>query len=469
MVGGAVRDFFLGKTAEDLDVATNATPQDVSRLFRKVVPTGIAHGTVTVFFKGRKIECTTFRTEKGYSDSRHPDEIAFSASIEEDLARRDFTMNAIAVRLPDGEITDPFDGRGAIKRRTIKSVGDPVTRFSEDGLRPLRCVRFACQTGFSVDEETLAAIPSCLSVTAKVSRERVRDEFIKILRSPKPSLALRLMEGTGLLQLILPELAACRGIEQLGFHHDDVLDHMLKACDAAYPSLTVRAAALFHDIGKPSCRAWNPEKGRYTFYNHEKKSAEIAGEIMTRLRFPQKTVHSVRHLIELHMFHYEPSWTSAAVRRFIVKAGVENIPDLFKLRAADSHATFSSGCDRAAATENPADAPIENENALLAEFEKRIEKELASASALSTKDLAVNGRDLIRAGIPAGPVMGKILDELFSTVLADPKNNEKERLLRIARAYHQKLSVGGPHDPHAGRTETPRTPHTRGKQKMNET
>lgn len=432
MVGGAVRDFFLRREAEDLDIATDATPEQVISMFRKVIPTGIEHGTVTILFKGKKIECTTFRTEKGYSDSRHPDSISFSSSVEEDLSRRDFTMNAIAVRLPDGKIVDPFGGRQAIKDRIIKTVGNPVERFSEDGLRPVRCVRFASQTGFSVDGPTLESIPVCLSATANVSMERIRDEFIKILLSPKPSTALRLMEKTGLLELILPEAASCRGVEQLGFHKDDVLDHMLKACDSSDPgNFNVRAAAFFHDIGKPLCQEWSPEKERYTFYNHEKKSAEITGKIMNRLRFSRKTIQDVCHLIEMHMFHYEPSWSDAAVRRFTVKAGIESIPDLFRLRAADSAAT--SGCGPDGVYRSP-------EGMLLRELEKRIKKEVDANAALSVKDLAVNGSDLMKAGIPAGPLMGKILDELFATVLSDPGSNKKDRLLKIADAFYRKLS-----------------------------
>ena len=438
MVGGAVRDFYLGKKAEDLDVATDAPPEKAMSLFKKVIPTGIAHGTVTIFFKGARVECTTFRTEKGYSDSRHPDEVLFSSSIEEDLARRDFTMNAIAVRLPDGKVVDPFGGREAIKKRIIETVGDAQKRFLEDGLRPIRCARFAAQTGFDVAEETLAAIPSCLASVAAVSKERVRDELVRMLSAGKPSIAFRLMERTGLLSLILPELAACRGVEQLGFHKDDVLDHLLNACDLSSPeNLNVRLAALFHDIGKPECREWSGEKGRFTFYNHENVSAKKAESILTALRFPGKTVKAVSSLIENHMFHYESSWSAAAVRRFMVKAGVENIPDLFRLRAADSAATFADdpACEDALRMARETDLP-ENR-----ELRKRIEKELKANAALSLKDLAVNGRDLMAAGIPQGPKMGLVLRELMQAVIADPACNTRERLTAIAKAYSEKLNA----------------------------
>ena len=439
MVGGAVRDHYLGKQAQDLDVATDAPPEEVVGLFKKVIPTGIAHGTVTIFFKGARIECTTFRTEKGYSDSRHPDAVSFSSSIEDDLARRDFTMNAIAVRLPDGLVVDPFGGRAAIKAKIIETVGDAKTRFTEDGLRPIRCVRFAAQTGFAVTDATLAAIPQTLDSVAAVSKERIRDELIRMLSADKPSVAFRLMEKTGLLGLILPELAACRGVEQLGFHKDDVLDHLFNACDLSRPqNLNVRLAALFHDVGKPECREWSCEKGRYTFYNHENVSAKMAEVLLERLRFPTKTIKAVCALIANHMFHYESSWSAAAVRRFMVKAGVENIPDLFALRAADSSATF-------------ADNPESDEAVRLArqvefsenrELKERIEKEINAKAALSLKDLAVGGRDLIAEGIKAGPQMGLILNELMSAVIADPECNTRERLIEIAKAYSARLAAG---------------------------
>lgn len=434
MVGGAVRDYFRGRPAEDWDVATDAMPGDVIRLFRRVIPTGIAHGTVTVLFKGRKIECTTFRTETGYSDSRHPDHVQLGrVPVEDDLSRRDFTMNAIAVRLPDGAVVDPFGGREAIRNRRISAVGNPLERFSEDGLRPLRCVRFAAQTGFTVDGETLAAIPSCLSATAAVSQERIRDELQKMLAAPRPSDAFRLMEQTGLLALILPELAACRGVLQLGFHRDDVLDHLFLSCDLAAPDdPEVRLAALLHDTGKPFCREWNPEKGRFSFYRHEEKSAELAQSILTRLRFPRKTVEFVAHLVKNHMFRYTPDWSDAAVRRFLVRVGAENIPALFRLRAADFAST-------SAKTEEEARALV-REQPETAGLARRIGQEMQAHAVLSLKDLCVNGRDLQAEGIPAGPLMGKVMQSLFSAVLEDPGRNRKENLLEMAKTVYTRLS-----------------------------
>ena len=427
LVGGAVRDIFLGKKPVDWDVATDAKPEDVSRIFQRVIPTGIEHGTVTIPFHGKMIECTTFRTEQGYSDGRRPDAIDYAATIEEDLSRRDFTMNSIAVSLPEGKITDPFGGRDDIRRGIIRTVGNASERFSEDGLRPLRAVRFSAQLGFAIEEETLSAIPGSLSVTAKVAKERIRDEIVKLILAPVPSAGFRFMESAGLLALILPELHACRGVEQKGLHEFDVLDHLLAACDAATQDrLEIRLAALFHDIGKPSVRALDGE-GNYTFYNHETVSATIAGKIMNRLRFPLKTTATVTHLVRQHMFHYEPSWTDAAVRRFIVRAGEENIPDLFALRRADACAITG----------------LKTEPAHLIEFGDRIRAVTEEQHAFSLKDLHINGNDLIALGIPAGRLTGQILKELLEAVLDDPALNTHERLREIALAIYRKRSIAG--------------------------
>ena len=418
LVGGAVRDYFLGKEPGDWDIASDATPKEVMGLFNRVIPTGIDHGTVTINFRGRMIECTTFRTEQGYSDGRRPDEVRYAATIEEDLSRRDFTMNAIAVSLPRGQVVDPFGGRADIASRTIRTVGNPVERFSEDGLRPMRAVRFSALPGFVIADETLEAIRPTLRVTAKVARERIRDELSKLLVSPDPVTGLRCMETTGLMELILPELLACRGVAQGGNHRHDVLDHLYLVC-ALCPtgSLELRLAGLFHDIGKPVVRLTDGD-GQYTFYNHESESAGISEKILDRLRFPVRTMKRVSHLVRQHMFHYESVWTDAAVRRFIVKTGVDDIDDLFALRRADSRAISGINGD-------PPELP---------ELSDRIRKVLAEKHAFTLKDLAVNGNDLLAAGIPAGPSTGLVLKELLSAVLDDPELNARERLLDIAKA-----------------------------------
>jgi putative nucleotidyltransferase with HDIG domain len=418
LVGGAVRDIIRNKKASDWDLATDAESGEVCTLFRRVIKTGIKHGTVTILYKEYALEVTTFRTEAAYSDGRHPDAVQFAATIEEDLSRRDFTMNALAAELPSGLIIDPFNGVSDIQNRIIRCVGNAAERFNEDGLRPLRALRFASTLGFSLDSEIIKAIPAALPVTAKVSPERVRDELEKIIASDKPSTALAIMRETGLLQLLIPELAACAGVEQKGYHHFDVWTHSMLACDYAAKinaSETVRLAALFHDIGKPAAAKLD-EHGIWTFYNHEKISVQLTRELMFRLRFPNAIIDRVAHLIGEHMFHYEDVWNDAAVRRFVVRAGEENLRELFDLRRADSFGMR--------AVEPPPD--------LLLAFQLRIETVLAKGRALSIKNLAVNGTDLMAAGISGGPRMGIILRQLLEAVLEDPALNTRESLLKIA-------------------------------------
>jgi len=440
LVGGAVRDLFLGKKPDDWDIATDATPAQVASLFRRIIPTGIEHGTVTIPFREHHIECTTFRTEQGYSDGRRPDSISYAATIEEDLSRRDFTMNAIAVSLPEGSVIDPFSGRADIGRRLIRTVGSAAERFSEDGLRPLRAVRFSSQLAFTMEQSTLEAIRPALPVTARVALERVREELVKILASPVPSTALKSMEATGLLQLILPELQSCRGIEQKGMHRYDVLDHLLLTCDACPADIPeLRLAGLFHDIGKPCVRSTDAD-GEYTFYNHESVSAEMTEELMERLRFPMKLTRAVSHLVRQHMFHYESNWSDAAVRRFLVRTGEDSLSNLFLLRLADASAI----------TGLPA-GPL-----LLSDFQDHIDRVLAQKHAFSLKDLKVNGRDLMSIGIPSGPHTGQILNELMETVLDDPELNERDRLISIAGEIY-KTRYGGLMD-QTLRNATGRTP-----------
>jgi putative nucleotidyltransferase with HDIG domain len=433
LVGGAVRDLLRGKKAKDWDLATDALPEEVIALFQRktgpgekrsfVVPTGIKHGTVTVHFKGLIMEVTTFRSETGFSDARHPDNVEFGSSIEADLSRRDFTMNAAAFALPSGPLVDPFDGRGDIKRGLIRTVGKPEERFSEDGLRPIRAVRFASQLGFTVDDALLAAIPGVLRFTAKVAAERIRDEFDKIIASKKPSTALLLMEKTGLLQLLVPELAVCRGagkdgVTHFGFHRFDVFTRSVLACDAAArkgASAEARLAALYHDIGKPKT-AMEDKFGIVGFHRHEKESAVLARQIMLRFRYPNAVTDTVCHLIEQHMFNYTASWSDAAVRRFIIRVGQENLNDLFALRRADAYAMTGE--------EPPFD--------LLLTMQKHVEEVIAAGNAMSIKDLAVSGNDLIALGIPQGKHMGIILSELLEAVLDDPDLNTREKLLEIA-------------------------------------
>lgn len=430
LVGGAVRDALRGEELNDWDLATDALPLEVTAIVKaaggKVIPTGIKHGTVTVFYKKHQAEVTTFRTESAYSDGRRPDSVSYASAVEEDLSRRDFTMNAIALALPKGEIIDPFGGAKDIKAKIIRCVGDARARFNEDGLRPLRAARFTSQLGFEIERGTQDAISGALSVSAKVSWERVKDELDKILDSKKPSRALLLMEKTGLLSLFLNELAACRGVEQKGFHQFDVLDHSILACDYAALngySRVLRLAALFHDVGKPSTRQLDAG-GVYTFYRHEEVSASMCVKILSRLRYSNSVIDSVRHLVKEHMFHYTDEWSDAAVRRFIARSGESNIEDLFRLRLADTYG-FSGK---------------EPDYRSIKPLADRVKSSLADSRALSIKDLAIDGNDLKAAGVENGKIMGVILRELLETVLDDPAQNTKEKLLEIAENYFKKLS-----------------------------
>ncbi|MCQ2592596.1 MAG: HD domain-containing protein [Treponema sp.] len=433
LVGGAVRDIFLNKEASDWDVATNATPQDVMGMFKVVIPTGFEHGTVTVHFLGEEIEVTTFRTETGYSDGRHPDKINYAATIEEDLSRRDFTMNAIAVDLSDGSIVDPFNGQKDIKNKIIRTVGNPHERFMEDGLRPIRALRFASKLDFTIENDTYAEIfkEDIKNKILSISIERFRDEFEKILMSKKPSVGLKLMEETGVLKDFIPEFSICRNCIQSdyrGFHQFDVMDHLFYACDGApQNNLKVRLAALFHDIGKPVTKKIiesldNQTPENITFYNHEAAGEKITRNILIRLRFSNETVNAVCHLVKEHMFHYETNWSDAAVRRFIVRATPEALDDLFDLRLADMYGMHNE----------PVDVRYSESVHLLLELKDRITRIYEKQNALTLKNLAVNGKDLINAGIPAGKALGVILNDLFECVLEDPEMNDKEKLTEVA-------------------------------------
>ncbi|MDR1149294.1 MAG: HD domain-containing protein [Spirochaetaceae bacterium] len=420
LVGGAVRDMLRGTQHIDWDLASSARPEEIMRIFPNVIPTGIKHGTVTIRYKKHSIEVTTYRKDGDYVDGRHPDSIEYAAGIEDDLSRRDFTMNAIAAELPGGHIIDPYHGRMDIENEFIRCVGKAADRLNEDGLRALRALRFASQLNFDIDNELLHAIQNNPEMIIPVSMERVRLEFDKIIASGRPSTALLYMEKCGLMQLILPELMRCRGVEQKGYHRFDVLTHCLLACDYAARNKykqSVRLAALFHDAGKPET-AKPGASDVWTFYNHEIVSADITRAIMTRLRYSNASIDATVHLVKEHMFNYDDVWSESAVRRFVRRAGEENLQDLFDLRRADSFGMTGF------------EAPLD----LLFDFQDRIKSTLAKSRALSLKDLAVNGNDLMRTGIPCGKRMGFILRRLLEAVLDDPELNTKEKLLEIAIA-----------------------------------
>ena len=428
LVGGAVRNMLSKKPTGDFDVATDAKPDDVNALFDRVFPTGIRHGTVTVRYKGSEFEVTTFRSERGYSDRRHPDAVTFVGTINEDLRRRDFTINSIAIDCRNGAVVDPNEGREDLRNRILRAIGNPNTRFREDGLRLIRACRFVAQLDLTVEPETLIGMRENAPALEGVSAERVFDELRKILDCPQPSTAFRVFAETHLLSQIIPELDACREIEQKGLHRFDVFDHSIYAYDAAPASdPAVRMAALLHDIGKPEAKRV-AEDGTVTFHRHEEISEKLAHTILQRLKSPRLFELRVCHLIRHHMFHYEPNWSDSAVRRFVKRIGIENTEQLFALRRADSRAITGKS------------EPGNN----LDELTKRIVQVKASRDAISVRDLAINGNELADlAGIPKTETMGTVLEFLLESVLDDPTLNEKERLLELgASFYKRRIDIG---------------------------
>jgi poly(A) polymerase/tRNA nucleotidyltransferase (CCA-adding enzyme) len=420
IVGGAVRDYFLHRPTNDFDFATDALPTQVMRLFRTVIPTGIKHGTVTVLFKGNSYEVTTFRTDGTYGDHRHPEKVVFVRSLQDDLQRRDFTINALAANASTGEVIDMHGGLDDIALKTIRAIGEPPKRFEEDALRILRACRFAAQLGFSIHPRTMEAMRMLSKNLIMVSGERVHAELFKILESEKPSVGLLAMYDCGALEVLLPELAAGNGVQQKGAHMYDVMLHGLYSCDAAPRSKPlVRLAALLHDIGKVPTRTIQAD-GDVTFYHHEAHSKRMAGNILQRLKCSNEEKSVVLNLIGNHMFHYTPDWTDGAVRRFVNRVGLDSIDDLFALRLADQAAIHGFV------------APGN-----LIEFEKRIKRVLDAGAALSYKDLAIDGNDLAELGIPKGPEMGLVLNELLNTVLDDPTENEPGKLKTIALNFYR--------------------------------
>lgn len=425
IVGGSVRDLLLGRAPGDFDIATSAHPEATLQIFgnRYAIPTGLQHGTVTVLAgdatKQRHVEVTTFRGEGAYLDGRRPSTVTFSATLDEDLSRRDFTMNAIAYDPDTQAIVDPWDGQGDIGRKTIRTVGNAVLRFTEDGLRPMRAVRQAAQLGFVLEPATHAAIAETVASFRKVSAERIRDELRKLLLAPVPSHGLELMRQTGLLGEVLPEMLPTIGCIQNRFHKHDVYTHILATVDAAVPDHVIRMAALLHDLGKPKAQAPRENApGEFTFFRHEQIGSEMAEAIGTRLKLSAEERKTIAALVAGHMFFYTPDWTDGTIRRFVRRVGPEMVPLLFALREADI-ASRGQGEDREGETRD---------------LKARIAKVAADDAALRVTDLAIDGKDVMRLlGIPPSRRIGQILDDLLERVLDDPGLNQKDTLEALVR------------------------------------
>ena len=415
MVGGCVRDTLRGERVNDWDVATTARPEKVQKVFRKVIPTGIDHGTVTVLWKGQPFEVTTLRGEGAYSDGRRPDRVVFVEDIDRDLARRDFTVNALAYDPVDGQLVDPFGGMADMRDKVLRAVGEPSERFQEDGLRILRGARFVATLDFELDPATEAAFRGALDTFRKVSPERVREEWMKAMKAEVPSRAFEVMRRTGILEVTYPELLEQVGCEQNQWHAYDVWNHTMRVLDESAPDPVERIAALLHDVAKPRTRAKSDKTGDWTFYHHEKVGADMAERWLRDYRFSNQERELVVGLIRHHLICYSSEWTDAAVRRFIKRVGTERVDPLLRLGKADA---LGKGRN------------VEEELAALKELRGRIDKSIEEGNALTTQDLAVGGKDVIahlEGG--AGPIVGEILRTLLDRVIEDPSLNTRDKLM----------------------------------------
>ncbi len=419
LVGGGVRDALRGVPPADWDVATDARPDDLLRAFPNAAPTGLKHGTVTVVDDGKHYEVTTLRGESAYSDGRHPDAVRFVDDITADLARRDFTVNAIAVDPATGAVTDPFGGGRDLSARVLRAVGEPRERFAEDGLRVLRAARFVATLEFELDPATAAAIAPTLDTFRKVSPERVRDEWLKTMKARRPSRAFEVMRATGMLAITCPELLEGVGMAQNKWHAFDVWRHGMACMDHCVGDAVLRVAALLHDVGKPRTRAFSDKTRDWTFYDHDRVGAVMAEPICERLRFSNDERRRVVDLVRHHLFHYD-DWTDAAVRRWIRRVGRERIADLWALNEADLR--------------GKGDAIDAGDMTPLLRMKEHVARVLAAGDALTVRDLAVDGADLMREiGLPPGKGIGILLGELLELVTEDPARNEPAALLASAR------------------------------------
>lgn len=437
LVGGCVRDLILKRDPKDWDVATNARPEEILKIFPDSVYEN-DFGTVGVKTQSddpklKVVEVTTFRIEGKYTDKRHPDEIKFARAIEEDLSRRDFSINALALSVVEGmemAIIDPFGGQDDLKNEIIRTVGDPEARFGEDALRLMRAVRLAVCLNYEIELNTRRAIEKLSGELEMIAKERIRDEFVKILETPNAAKGIILLEELNLLKNVLPELRAGLGVGQNKHHVYTIFEHNVRALDYAAKkdySLVVRMASLLHDVGKPAAkRGDGPDS---TFYGHEVVGAKLAALALDRLRFSKDFIEKAVHLVRCHLFYYNVGEvTEAGVRRFLARVGQENVDDLLKVREADR---IGSGVPKA--------FPYKLRHLLF-----MIEK--VKKDPVSPKTLKLHGDDVMRIlQIPPGPKIGAILAVLLEEVLDDPKKNTveilEERIAELGNLSDKELNV----------------------------
>ena len=411
-VGGCVRDTILGRDPQDWDITTSARPEQVKAIFRKTIDTGIQHGTVTVMIDHVGYEVTTYRIDGEYEDARHPKEVTYTASLLEDLRRRDFTINAMAYNEPDG-LVDAFDGIGDLNRGVIRCVGDATERFGEDALRMLRAVRFAAQLGFVVEEKTRLAIWELASNLQKVSAERIQVELTKLLLSDHPQ-EMQMLYDTGISSVILPEWDAMVETQQNNPHHCfSVGEHTRHALMEVRPDKVLRYAVLLHDVAKPVCKTTD-ENGIDHFYQHPQKGEKMAEEILRRLKMDNATIDAVCGLVRYH--DKNPALNGKAIRRAVFLAGRQRYPALFEIKRADILAQ--------------SDYQKQEKLNYLKEYERIYDEIVSMGECLSLKELAVDGSDLIKAGVKPGKEIGQILKQLLDLVIDEPEKNTKEYLMR---------------------------------------
>ena len=411
IVGGSLRDILMGREVHDFDVTSSARPDEVMKIFSgfKVIPTGLKHGTVTVLVEDEPVEITTFRSESGYSDGRHPDSVSFAKRVEDDLGRREFTMNAMAGRI-NGELVDLFGGQNDIANKLIRTVGDAKERFSEDGLRILRAIRFAAVLGFEVETDTKYAIHQMGYMIEKVSEERIVSEFNKIMLSKKPSTYLR--EYKDIICIFIPELEACIGFDQKNHHHVyDVFEHTLRVVDNTPPKLSLRLAALLHDISKPICfEIGNDGEGH--FYGHASKSAEMAENILRRLKYDNVTITDVCQLVKYHDHQIENS--DKIIKRMLRRLGEEGLFDLLDMKRADNLGQSEE---------------FRYRQDILQELESSTRRIIGEKACFSLKDMNIKGSDLIKLGMVQGPEIGEVLEMLLDKVISGEIKNNRQELI----------------------------------------
>jgi tRNA nucleotidyltransferase (CCA-adding enzyme) len=423
IVGGCVRDLLRGIEPKDWDVTTSAKPEEIEKLFKKsfyenkFLTVTVQTGSKIPSLK--EIEVTTYRFEAKYSDKRHPDEVRFAKTLIEDLSRRDFTVNAMAVSA-DGEITDPFSGQKDLGNKIIRTVGDPEKRFGEDALRMMRAVRFAATLGkdWQIEPETAQAVEKNAPWLQAISKERIRDELLKIVMSQRAAEGIEILRKLGLLEYVMPELLAGYGVGQNKHHIYDCYEHSIKTLDYAAKqgfNMHVRMAALLHDIAKPTVKQGEGEDS--TFYNHEIVGAKMTVRILSRLKFPKKDIEKIAKLVRYHLFYYNvDEVTESSVRRLVRQVGPENMEELLQVRMADR---IGSGVPKA-------------EPYKLRHLKYIIDK--VSQDPISVKKLKITGNDVMKIlGIPPGPKVGQILDVLLGIVLDDPSKNKKDILKKESK------------------------------------